>query len=88
MKNDVLSRLLVLLGVLCCAACTMPDPEPGSGMSVSTSSGVVSAESGPEGSLVFRDIPFAQPPEGAGRWAAPGRLETPEQVISSKPEPV
>ena len=88
MKNDVLSRLLALFGVLCCAACTMPDPESGSGMSVSTSSGVVSAESGPEGSLVFRDIPFAQPPEGAGRWAAPGRLETPEQVISSKPEPV
>jgi para-nitrobenzyl esterase len=88
MKNNVLSRVLVLLGVLCCAACTMPDPEPGSGMSVSTSSGVVSAESGPEGSLLFRDIPFAQPPEGAGRWAAPGRIETPEQVISSKPEPV
>jgi para-nitrobenzyl esterase len=88
MKNNVLSRVLVLLGVLCCAACTMPDPEPGSGMSVSTSSGVVSAESGPEGSLLFRDIPFAQPPEGAGRWAAPGRLETPEQIISSKPEPV
>ena len=88
MKNDVLSRLLVLLGVLFCAACAAPDPEPGTGISVSTSSGVVSAESGPEGSLIFRDIPFAQPPEGAGRWAAPGRLETPEQVISSKPEPV
>ena len=88
MKNDVLGRLLVLLGVLCCAACTVPDPEPGTGISVSTSSGVVSAESGPEGSLIFRDIPFAQSPEGAGRWAAPGRLETPGQVISSKPEPV
>ena len=74
--------------MLCCAACTVPDPEPDVGLSVSTSSGVVSAEAGPEGSLIFRDIPFAQPPEGAGRWAAPGRLETPEQVVSSKPEPV
>ena len=88
MKNDVLSRLLVLLGVLFCAACAAPDPEPGTGISVSTSSGVVSAESGPEGSLIFRDIPFAQPPEGAARWAAPGRIETPEHVILSKPEPV
>ena len=74
--------------MLCCAACTVPDPEPEVGLSVSTSSGVVSAEAGPEGSLIFRDIPFAQPPEGAGRWAAPGRLETPEQVVSPKPEPV
>ena len=88
MKNDVLSRLSVLMGVLCCTACTVPDPEPESGISVSTSSGVVRAESGPERSLIFRDIPFAQPPEGAGRWAAPGRLETPEHLISSKREPV
>ena len=92
MRNTVPSRLWLLLAVLCCAACTVPDPEPDLelevGLSVSTSSGVVSPEAGPEGSLIFRDIPFAQPPEGAGRWAAPRRLETPEQVISSKPEPV
>ena len=88
MRNDVLSRLLALLGVLCCTACTMPDPEPEKRMSLSTSSGVVSAEAGPEGSLIFRDIPFAQPPEGARRWAAPVRLYTPEQVIPTKPEPV
>ena len=74
MRNNVLNRLSVLLAVLFCAACTVPDPEPEMGLSVTTSSGVVSAEAGPEGSLIFRDIPFAQPPEGAGRWAAPGRL--------------
>ena len=78
--------------MLCCTACTVPDPEPDleleMGLSVSTSSGVVSAVGGPEGSLIFRDIPFAQPPEGAGRWAAPRRLEAPEQVISAAPEPV
>ncbi len=88
MRNDVLNRLLALLGVLCCTACTMPDPEPEKRISLSTSSGVVSAEAGPEGSLIFRDIPFAQPPEGARRWAAPVRLSTPEQVIPTKPEPV
>ena len=88
MRNDVSSRLLALLGVLCCTACTMPDPEPEKRISLSTSSGVVSAEAGPEGSLIFRDIPFAQPPEGARRWAAPVRLYTPEQVIPPKPEPV
>jgi len=88
MRRTVPSRLWVLLAVLCCAACTVPDPDPETGLSVSTSSGVVSAEAGPEGSLIFRDIPFAQPPEGTGRWAAPRRLEAPEQVISSKPEPV
>ena len=87
MRNDVLSRLLALLGVLCCAACTMRDPEPEKRISLGTSSGVVSAEAGPEGSLIFRDIPFAQPPEGAGRWAAPVGLDAPEQVITSKPEP-
>ena len=38
--------------------------------------------------MIFRDIPFAQPPIEAGRWAAPRMLETPEQVISPKPEPV
>ena len=88
MRNDVLSRLLALLGMLCCTACTMPDPEPEKRISLSTSSGVVSAESGPEGSLIFRDIPFAQPPEGARRWAAPVELYTPEQMIPTKPEPV
>ena len=87
MRNDVLSRLLALLGVLCCAAFTMRDPEPEKRISLGTSSGVVSAEAGPEGSLIFRDIPFAQPPEGAGRWAAPVGLDAPEQVITSKPEP-
>jgi len=88
MRNDVLSRLLALLGMLCCTACTMPDPESEKRISLSTSSGVVSAEAGPEGSLIFRDIPFAQPPEGARRWAAPVRLYAPEQVILTKPEPV
>ena len=88
MRNDVLSRLLALLGMLCCTACTMPDPEPEKRISLGTSSGVVSAESGPEGSLIFRDIPFAQPPQGARRWAAPVRLDTPEQMIPTKPEPV
>ena len=88
MRNDVLSRLLGLAGLLCCTACTMPDPQLEKRMSLSTSSGLVFAEAGPEGSLIFRDIPYAQPPVGAGRWAAPVRLDTPEQMISTKPEPV
>ena len=88
MRNNVLSRLWVLLALLCCAACTVPDPEPEIDLSVSTSSGVVSAERGPEGSLIFRDIPFAQPPQGAGRWAAPVTLTAPDHDITPKAEPV
>ena len=88
MRNNVLSRLWVLLVVLCCAACAVPDPAPEMGASVSTSSGVVSAETGPEGSLIFRDIPYAQPPQGAGRWAAPVALTAPDHDITPKAEPV
>ena len=88
MISDALSRLLVMFAMLCCAACAAPDPEPGAGVSVATSTGLVSAEAGPEGSLVFRDIPFAKPPEGDGRWAAPVALNTPDRDITPKAEPV
>ena len=88
MRNDVLLRLLIVLGILCCAACTIPDPEPGADVSVATSTGLVFAEAGPEGSSIFRDIPFAQPPEGDGRWAAPVALSAPDRDITPKAEPV
>ena len=86
--TDFMKRILVLLVSLCCTACTVPDPESEAGISVATSTGVVSADAGPEGSLIFRDIPFAQPPEGEGRWAASVVLEAPDRVIAPKPEPV
>ena len=72
-----------------CFACSAPTPEESLvSLAVATTSGVVSAEAGPEGSTIFRDIPFAKPPLGDGRWAAPVALETPDRTISPKTKPV
>ena len=68
--------------------CTVPDPDPTPDYLIVTTSGVVSPEPGPEGSIVFRDIPFAEPPAGAGRWAAPAPLTSPERVIATRSDPV
>ena len=74
---------------LFCFACSAPAPERSPGnRSISTTSGVVAAEIGPEGSVIYRDIPFAKPPEGDGRWAPPVELTTPDRDIKSKAEPV
>ena len=68
--------------------CTVPDPDPAPDYLIVTTSGVVSPELGPEGSIVFKDIPFAEPPAGAGRWAAPAPLTSPERVIATRSDPV
>ena len=60
----------------------------GSGHTVSTTSGTVSAAMGPEGARVFRDIPFALPPNGDRRWQAPVEFERVDAIVEPLAEPV
>ena len=53
----------------------------GSDPMIRTTSGTVSAVMGPEGSHVFRDIPFALPPNGDRRWQAPVEFERADAVV-------
>jgi hypothetical protein len=48
----------------------------------------VSATVGPEGAHVFRDIPFALPPNGDRRWQAPVEFERADAVVEPFAEPV
>ncbi len=78
----------LFLSVLC-FACSAPTPEKApASHTVSTTTGVVAAEVGPEDSVIYRDIPYAKPPRGDGRWAAPVALNTPDHDIEPKAEPV
>ena len=70
------------------AACTLSDRDRGAGPIRETSSGRVVGESGPEGSVIYRDIAYAQPPVGERRWMPPAALNTPEQTITPLSEPV
>ena len=70
------------------AACTLSDRDRGAGPIRETSSGRVVGESGPEGSVVYRDIAYAQPPVGERRWMPPVAINTPEQTITPLSEPV
>ena len=69
-------------------ACALSDQDIGSGLAVETSSGRVFGGSGPEGSVVYRDIAYAQPPVGELRWMAPAAFNTPEHTIEDLSEPV
>ena len=59
-----------------------------SGHTVRTTSGTVSAAMGPEGAHVFRDIPFALPPNGDRRWQAPVEFEHADAIVEPFAEPV
>ena len=69
-------------------ACALSDQDIGTGLAVETSSGRVFGGSGPEGSVVYRDIAYAQPPVGELRWMAPAAFNTPEHTIEDLSEPV
>ncbi len=88
MNTYTLNRYAVMALLLALTACVGPDDGSGVPVSVRTSSGKVVAERGPEGSLAYRDIPFAHPPVGPLRWAAPLQLETPERDIQPLDAPV
>ena len=81
----------LLVGVL--LSCSAQDHSAvsggvGSGHTVSTTSGTVSAAMGPEGARVFRDIPFALPPNGDRRWQAPVEFERVDAIVEPLAEPV
>jgi para-nitrobenzyl esterase len=88
MNTNLLYRLMAVLLLLALAACAGSGQAPTGPIRIQTSSGTVSAEQVSEGALVYRDIPFAQPPVGSGRWAAPQPLETPERRIETRGTPV
>ncbi len=69
-------------------SCTGHDQPVLTSFAVTTSTGVVTPQAGPEGSMIYRDIPYAEPPVGGGRWAAPAPLESPERQIFPFTDPV
>ena len=77
MKTAALSTVHATLLALAFTGCVGADREATRPIAVQTSSGQVLAERVTEGALVYRDIPFAKPPIGPLRWAAPEPLENP-----------
>ncbi len=69
-------------------ACKLPEQFIGPSLAVKTTSGHVVADSGPEGSMVYRDVAYAQPPIAERRWAPPSPLKTPDRRITTFSEPV
>lgn len=88
MRKLFVYQIVILALGAATLGCTVPDPDPAPDYRIATTSGVVSPEPGPEDSLGYKDIPFAEPPEGAGRWAAPSPLTSPERVITTRSDPV
>jgi para-nitrobenzyl esterase len=88
MKTAALITVHSTLLALAFTGCVGADREATRSIAVQTSSGQVLAERVAEGALVYRDIPFAKPPIGPLRWAAPEPLENPEQAIRALPAPV
>ena len=92
-RLHTMSRLVILkpsvtLLLLLLAACAGPDYRDITDASIATTTGMVSAEAGPEGAMRYRDIPFAKPPVAARRWEAPETLLTPESQITPLPDMV
>ncbi len=69
-------------------ACKLPEQFIGPSLAVETTSGHVVGDSGPEGSMVYRDVAYAQPPIAERRWAPPSPLKTPDRRITTFSEPV
>ena len=88
MSRLVIPNPSVTLLLLLLAACAGPDYRAITDASIATTTGVVSAEAGPEGAMRYRDIPFAKPPVAGRRWAAPETLYTPERQIIPLPDMV
>jgi len=93
MKTFLLGPLVygLVAGVLLsCSAQDHPAVSDGaaSDPTIRTTSGTVSATAGPEGAHVFRDIPFALPPNGDRRWQAPVEFERADAVVEPFAEPV
>ena len=83
MSRLVIPNPSVTLLLLLLAACAGPDYRAITDASIATTTGVVSAEAGPEGAMRYRDIPFAKPPVAGRRWAAPETLHSPESQITT-----
>ena len=88
MSRLVIPNPSVTLLLLLLAACAGPDYRAITDASIATTTGMVSAEAGPEGAMRYRDIPFAKPPVAGRRWAAPETLHTPESQITLLPDMV
>ncbi len=89
MKTTTLNRLMTIALPLALTACIASDNEHSApARVVQTSSGRVAAEPVAEGALAYRDIPYATPPVGPLRWAAPEPLDTPERDIQTLAAPV
>ena len=82
MKTTTLNRLMTIALPLALTACIASDNEHSApAIVVQTSSGRVAAEPVAEGALAYRDIPYATPPVGPLRWAAPEPLDTPNGIF-------
>lgn len=88
MRKLLVYQIVILALGAVTLGCTVPDADLGSDSLIATTSGMVSPELGPEGSIAYKDIPFAEPPEGDRRWAAPAPLTSPERVIAARSDPV
>ena len=88
MSRLVTLNLSATVLLLLLAACAGPDYRAIPDASIATTSGMVSAEAGPEGAMRYRDIPFAKPPVAGRRWAAPETLHTPDSQITPLPDMV
>ena len=86
---EIQLRLLGVLSLLLFSvACTVSDSPDTGHDGIRTTSGVAQGEAGPEGSVIYRDIPFAESPEGERRWAAPVTRVSPDHQIAPFDEPV
>ena len=93
-----MKRIPVVLVLLSIASCALFAPREGMVVlvdhhRVETISGIVQgqfaknpARAGQSNSVVWQDIPYAQPPMGDLRWRAPRPLQTPGAVIESRGE--
>ena len=90
-----MKRILVVLVLLSIASCALfaPREEPVVLLDhhgIETTSGIVQGQfaenpagAGRDRSVVWRDIPYAQPPVGDLRWRAPRPLKTPTAIIKA-----
>ncbi len=81
-------RLLILYPILSFGGCQVQEqvhPLPGK---VQTTSGWIQGAPGPEGTTIYSDIPFAQPPVGFLRWTAPQPILQPNAELKAQDRPI